>query len=483
MPRFAVPSIGARGLNVRLLIGLLLSILAEPTGGTPPSLAGRLAWLAGILALVAAGGLVAEMVLTRRARLGARPQELARWQSRAGAIYGAVWIAAYALFLLVGRWSDVVAAGVPVSWWLPTRLLLLAPMLLIFLAATWGSFLMVAVVRRAMAAQGPPHAAAAFTLRAYLGFQLRQQLLILLIPYVFIFAARDLTVWRIGLRAETPALLAGVLAVYILSPLMFRYVWPTEPLPPGKLREQLERIARRSGTGVSGIFVWRTGGIMVNACMTGVARPLRYVFLTDTLVREFHPAQVDAIFGHELGHARYWHMPFYMLMALGSMLILALAAPALVRLPGRPELLALLIIVPYWGLFFGYMSRRFEWQCDLLGARLVACPGEHDATACSTHRPESKADEDDICPYQAWAFTSALARIAALGGVAPSARSWRHGSISHRILRVNQLINRPGDVRRFDHRLWTFKVYFFLGLALLGILVYFGERAGWFRGR
>lgn len=470
-------------MNVRLLIGLLLSIVAEPTGAPAPSAGSRAAWLVATLALVAVLGLVGEMLLSRHARLGMRPQELSRRQSRLGNVYSLIWITAYAVFLLPGRWSDVVAGWVSPHWWLPTRLLVLAPMLAIFLVACWGSFLMSAVVRRATAAQAPPHAAPPpFLLKAYLAFQFRQQLLILLLPYAFAFGVRDLGVWRFGPTVETPVLLVTFLAIYVLSPLMFRFVWPTEPLPPGPLRDMLEQAARRSGTSISGIYIWHTGGVMVNACLTGVAPPLRYIFLTDTLVRDFHPAQVEAVFGHELGHARFWHIPFYILMAVGSGLLLLLCSPILDRLPGPPELLSLVILVPYWGLLFGYLSRRFEWQCDLLGARLVSCPGQREPGVCTAHQPDAKVDEDEICPYQAWAFTSALARLASLSGLSLTARSWRHGSIQRRLERVSRHIHQGDAVRRFDHGLWTFKVYFLLALTALGLLLYLAYRAGWLHG-
>jgi STE24 endopeptidase len=221
---------------------------------------------------------------------------------------------------------------------------------------------------------------------------------------------------------------------------------------------------------------------MVNACMTGVVRPLRYVFLTDTLLRDFHPAQVDAIFAHELGHARYWHVPFYFLVALGGGMVLMAVTPLVARLGWPQELGGALIALPYWGLFFGTLSRRFEWQSDLLGARMVICPGETDPMACSVHHPQAKTEEGTICPYQAWAFTSALSRIAAMNGSTPAARSWRHGSIAKRIQRISDLINHPLAVRQFDQRLWTFKALFFLGLVFLGILIYFGWRVGWFYG-
>jgi STE24 endopeptidase len=467
-------------VNIRLLIGLMLSIVAEGTGATPPGLGSVLAW--GVIVL---GGLVlwattARQLLLGQARRGTRPQEMARWHARAGTLNGMLWLGGYAVLLFAARWPDWVAAQCPTDSLLADRLLVLLPMLVIFVVATWGSFLSTVVLRRTMAAQGAPQTGQPFRLRTFLVFHVRQQMLILLVPYMFVLGGRDLAVWRFGSQADTAAILSAIMAVYIFSPLMFRFIWPTERLPDGPLRKQLMQVAERSGARIGDIFIWHTGGIMVNACLTGVVRPLRYVFLTDTLVDQFHPAQVQAVFGHELGHARFYHMPFYFLVAVGGGMVMMVTAPLFQWLRWPYEVAAMLVLVPYWAVFFGTLSRRFERQSDLAGARFVACPGRHDDMACTMHSPSDPGEPDLICPYQAWAFTSALARIAALNGVSVTARSWRHGSIASRMQLVSSMISRPGLVRRYDQRLWTFKVLFFSALTVLGIIIFLISRSGAF---
>ena len=48
--------------------------------------------------------------------------------------------------------------------------------------------------------------------------------------------------------------------VLVLSPAFIRLAWPTRPLPPGPLRDRLERVAARFGFRCTDILVWDTEG-------------------------------------------------------------------------------------------------------------------------------------------------------------------------------------------------------------------------------
>jgi STE24 endopeptidase len=476
-------ALGAEGgtpdVNVRLLIGIMLSILGGPTGLPAPGPAAWLAWLGAVLAFLAAWGLLARRILLAGARRGDPPRQLIRRHGHLGRLSGVAWLGAYAALLFFGRWPDVTHALFPTPLWLVRKLLVLAPMLLIVLVAAWGSYRTTAVLRRALAVQGFAQPGIDLRFRAYLVFQVRQQLLIILVPYVFVLGMRDAVFIVAGPDAGDPAVSVAVLAVYVLSPLMLRWIWPTEPLPPGAFRDRLMRIAERAGTRVRDVVVWHTGGFLVNACLAGMVRPLRYVFLTDTIVERLHPSQVEAVFGHELGHARFRHVPFYFLVAVGGGVAAWLVAPLLYYVVRSPEGAVIVVFALYWGVFFGILSRRFERQSDLLGARLVVCPGETDPAACTVHHPDRPPEPDHLCPYQAWAFTSALARIAALNGASTHARSWRHGSIDRRMQFIGRMVGRPQEVRRFNRRLRTFKILFIGALAVLAGIAVALYQLGW----
>ncbi|HAU38600.1 MAG TPA: Zn-dependent protease with chaperone function, partial [Phycisphaerales bacterium] len=68
---------------------------------------------------------------------------------------------------------------------------------------------------------------------------------------------------------------------------------------------------------------------------------------------------------------------------------------------------------------FGWVSRRFERQCDVQAAWAMsgAAPGDRAAV---------------ITPEGAATFAWALQQIARLNGIAPEQFNWRHGSIARR---------------------------------------------------
>ena len=469
-------------VDIRLLIGLLLALVAWPDEGPPPAAAVCALPLAAFLAALAFYGLAARGLLVALARRGAAPQRIALWHGRAMRLFGLLWLGGYGALLFLARWPNLAADWAPEEFWLAYRFVLLLPLLAALPVVWWGNFLSSRVLRRIPGLWPGAPAEAGLKFSHYLAFQIRHQLLVMLLPFVFVLGARDAVVFAAGGDASGEvselAVSGAVVVVYLFSPLMMRLVWPVTRLAPGPLRGQLESAAARAGVRVADIFLWRTGAFMVNACLAGVIRPVRYVFLSEALARDFHPSQVEAVFGHELGHARYHHLAFYFLIALGGAVLAGLLAPLAGLLGGLSEdWLAAAVLIVYWGGFFGYLSRRFERQSDLAGARFVACPGESEPAACAYHQPTVELtesgrpepgprDNDLICPYQAWAFTSALTRLAALNGLATSARSWRHGSIAARVEFTSSMIGRPEAVRRYDRRLRRFKLFFCLLMLL-----------------
>ena len=55
-------------------------------------------------------------------------------------------------------------------------------------------------------------------------------------------------------------------------------------------------------------------------------RWFRYVLLTDALIETSSPAEVAAVFGHEVGHVAHRHLPFFGFFFLGSLGVMSLTA-------------------------------------------------------------------------------------------------------------------------------------------------------------
>lgn len=469
-------------MQIRILIGIMLSLVVALDGQPPADRLTGLAWLGVAIAVVVAVGAALRGGLALLVRRGVDPQRLFSWHQRAVGLYGLLALALYAALLYLAHWPQTawqfLQPWVGSNFWLPHRLLILLPLLLLVLITWCAGLTMTRAVQRAMSEADLPTTGARLRLGSYLLFQARLQVLVFLVPYVFVLGLHDVVVLvgagRLGPDSEGLVVLPAVIAVYVLSPLMLRLVWSTERLPDGPLRQRLLRSADRTGVYVRNIILWRTNGLMVNACISGLGWPLRYVFLTDTLVDGLQPAQVEAVFCHELGHARFRHIPFFFLIALGGVMGLSLLTPVLQWL-GISEPWAMgggmVFLLIYWGGFFGFLSRRFERQSDLFAARMVDCPGYRQAQACTEHRPGEPPQGDLVCANKAWAFSSALQEIALLNGTALKAGSWRHFGVGRRVQFIAQMVGRPDLVRRYDRRLRVFKWLFVLGLAALAAII------------
>src|SRR5581483_9722513 len=112
-----------------------------------------------------------------------------------------------------------------------------------------------------------------------------------------------------------------------------------KPLPAGPLRSRLEGTARRLGFRCNDILVWGTHGGVANAMVAGVVPWLRYVILTDRLMTELTPDEIEAVFGHEMGHAKHHHMLLYLGFLAVSVMLLGViwvwVASVVFKVPGE----------------------------------------------------------------------------------------------------------------------------------------------------
>jgi STE24 endopeptidase len=275
--------------------------------------------------------------------------------------------------------------------------------------------------------------------------------------------------------------------VLACAPALIRLAWPTYSLPAGSLRDRLERLSERLHFRCTDILVWDTDQNIVNAGVTGALPCFRYVLLTDALIASLDERQIEAVFGHEVGHVAHRHLAFFGFFVVGSLGILALfckGVDSLTRLYTGPlpsaaawglpvvieSLVALGFLGCYFFVLFGFLSRRFERQADVYGCRAISC-GRGD---CPPHaEPMSSLpkslDNANLCPVGIRIFASALALVATLNGMEPGARSWRHGSIRRRIAFLEGLEGSPEVEHRFQIGLRRLR--FGLALGLLAALL------------
>lgn len=328
----------------------------------------------------------------------------------------------------------------------------------------------------------------AWRLWAYLDFQARHHLFIVAVPMLIIlFAANLIRAYDTTLQELTgwvwaPDALLGCVAlgVFAVAPLLLRRIWRTEPLPDGPLRERLEEMCARIRLRCRDILVWKSDGMMINAAVMGVFAPFRYVLLSDALLSNMSMSQIEAVFGHEAGHVRHKHMLHFLTFAAvgwlaisGLMEFLAATFTPNTGSVGGTAIVVqgvgLVGTIAFWGLGFGWLSRRFESQADLFAARSVTPMVESCRLPCSVHREidSPRPSPPRVCATGADIFASALDRVAVLNGIPQDEHTWRHPSIASRIHFLTVAASDPAFVERFELRVGRVNVSL-LVLALIG---------------
>ncbi len=318
------------------------------------------------------------------------------------------------------------------------------------------------------------------SIATYLLDKFRHQVLIIAVPMTCIVFAKYFTdllhddlYEATGIEWLSDSIL-GTISVIILAcaPLMLRYIWATEPLPAGPLRDRFEQTCRRIGLKYREILLWHTHGMAINAAVMGFVSPLRYVLVSDALLETMSDEEIEAVFGHEAGHVMHWHLQFFVLFALVSMYI-AGGVLELLWINGILtdiavlQLIALAVLLACWLFGFGWISRRFERQADLHGIRCITPDIRECEAACPVHGEQRASG---LCLSAARIFGRTLMRIGDLNGIPRDAPSWRHGTIDSRCRLIAKLANDPQAVSRFDRSVWRIKATL-LTLGLIGTIV------------
>lgn len=487
---------------MQLLVFLAFAaVLSIPANGPPwPHLEGP-AWAwgtalgQGVIVLLVAG-------MIRRAvirRLERDPAWLPGAQRRmaTGQIYiRGVLLAGLAVLLYATEWPVIVRRwGWSQTFYGLDELLILAPFFT-SVVLLWVSLYPADRAIRQFSLELRLHAAGparpVWNLRAYVGFMLRHHVLVVAVPMTPIVMASDfvnahgsaIRRWSGLAWADQAVLVAMAGLVFLFAPVMLRFIWHTRPLPQGELRSRLDSLCARMGMKYRQILIWESDGMVINAAVMGVVRPLRYVLLSDGLIESMDDQKIEAVFGHEAGHVVHRHMQFYMLFAILSMLVVGGVAELVYRswpdLADNPsvfqdyfQLGAMGLIVLVWLVGFGFVSRRFEWQADVFGAQGVSYPAAECWLPCHYHGTASGAMQpvkSAICASAAVLFSETLQLIAVLNGMPTEARSWRHSSIAYRMQRLREYAVDPNACRRLHRQVMIIKSILVVG-AVIGLAI------------
>jgi STE24 endopeptidase len=360
------------------------------------------------------------------------------------------------------------------------------------------------------------HGGRAFPPRfAYVLHSARQFALMVALPVGLVVTQQTLIRFAPELTRTDAYRLASLAAVPVLllfMPLVMKPLLGLKSMPAGPIRARLESLARRLQFQCTDFLLWHTHGAAANALIAGLLPRVRYVVFTDRILEELPPDELDAVFGHEVGHAKHGHIWLYAgFLTLSLSMIAALLlfigqqidASGALELPESKawlekyktwlELPPVVIAAGYLFVVFGALSRRCERQADVYGCKAVSCGNP----VCTGHdeATEFPCGGKGLCPAGIRTFARALARVGDLNGLAMARgedgaslgqllrgawawlRAWQHGPMPNRIAFLMTLIDRPDVEARFQRRLFAFKCA--LVLVLFAALVALGEAVGW----
>jgi STE24 endopeptidase len=398
-------------------------------------------------------------------------------------------VAWFAVGMFALHWPAVVNVLLgPVARWpvdSPAALLGTLPALLAWIGLIWVQYPTDRAVREQnvpleLAGDLPVHAPPGVW--SYLSSNLRLEVLFTLVPVAMILVLRDLGslavhgsgIFQAGSSSEQWAdaavSLASAAAVFLMAPVILRYVLHTRPLADSPLRQRLEAMCQSAGLGYREILLWHTDNHMGNAAVMGVLPFVRYILLSDLLLETMSDRQIEAVFAHELGHVAHKHLTWSGVFVI--VLLLAAIGPgkwvgdiSSAHLPAWMADVALPAIGAIGGLLllFGVLSRFFERQADVYAARTIEWINQTGPTA-ATRRPAGLV----VGEYGATVFGSALYRVAVINNIPIASRTLTHGSISDRIEYLRVLSADPARTRRFDRFMIWIYIALLAGLATCG---------------
>ena len=424
-----------------------------------------------------------------------------RWRQ----IHLGVLTGLYIYALLGLHWATFIRreAGMSADLILMDEFFILLPFLL-GLLLSWDSFYR--VERALHQTEGIPSGRHFWRRPAYLAYQIRQHLGLVMVPLTLFLGLQETAHWFWpNLMAQTIPQVSITLAigmiVLVAMPWLLTKIFHTTSLPDGPLRERLTAAADRLRFPFSDIRMWHTRAGVANAMVTGFLRRPRYVLLSDLLLEELEPDEIEAVFCHEIGHLHHRHIGLYLVFmglsinVLTQLLHLGLRwFPSEVTqvLTGWPAVQphtpswsvwlflggALALVGGYIRLVFGALSRSCERQADVYSCKNLALESLPSVLTIPTEPPEDNGHVSKLKPLPIPApavaaglplgvpiFIAALEKVANLNGIPYGKPSWRHGSIARRVTFLRALAMHPELEPRQQRRWFLSKGVLLLLLA------------------
>jgi len=227
---------------------------------------------------------------------------------------------------------------------------------------------------------------------SWLGDELKNFLvsLVLLVPLLLLFRviqikAPDFWWLYVGIVYVFISVILVNLSPVIIMPLFYKFT----PLKDEKLKEQLEQLFAKTGSGIRGVYEMNRSSktSTANAMITGTGNTRRMI-LSDTLLASFTADEIEAVMAHELAHHNFRHMPKILLLnsliGMFSFWLLSLVAPFVAEWLGYvnisdPAFLPMLMIITLLIMMLmepitNYHTRTLERQSDKYAVEVTGKP-------------------------------------------------------------------------------------------------------------
>ncbi len=252
-------------------------------------------------------------------------------------------------------------------------------------------------------------------------------------------------------------------------PWIIKYWWGCKPFKDSEKAKQLRAFLHEKGFKYRDLLTWPIfEGRMMTAGIMGFVPRYRYILVTDSLFQILSIEELKAVLAHEMGHAKYRHLLFYVLLFVGFMVIyfglqdfltlMFYMHPLLLKMnsgedPQGINLFYLTLSIPmvmtlvvYLRYVMGFFMRNFERQADLYSAVTMGTPK---------------------------AIISSLEKIALLSGKTRNLPSWHHFSIKERVDYLRRTLEEPGLVRRHNRFVAASFLIYLVCLVGLGYVLNF----------
>jgi Zn-dependent protease with chaperone function len=261
------------------------------------------------------------------------------------------------------------------------------------------------------------------------------------------------------------ALFLGMLMVFM--PGLIQSWWGCEPFPPSEKAEALRGFLTERGFRYRQMLRWPIfEGRMLTAGIMGLVPRYRYILITESLMNILSVEELKAVVAHEMGHAKYRHLLFYLFFFLGFMVLsFGLFDIFLYFLAAHPFFMDLLrkgdgkgtslfylflslpvlfTMLVYFRYVMGFFMRHFERQADLYSAQSLGSPGQ---------------------------IISSLEKIAILSGKIRDLPSWHHFSIRERVSFLWRTTSEPGLAKKHNRFIASAFTVYLVSMVGLGYLL------------